>query len=90
MHYDTKTLKSDSVTRDKIPEVPVEAIREIIVNSFAHANYRGDTEHEISITPTEIEIYNPGEFLTNYTPLDFVSRRIPSVPRNKKNSRYII
>lgn len=84
-HIDWKVeLSSDGLTRDEIPEVPVEAIREIIVNSFAHANYRGDTEHEISITPTEIEIYNPGEFLTNYTPLDFVSRRIPSVPRNKK------
>ena len=84
MYYDTKTLKSDGVTRVEITEVPVEAIRKIIVNSFAHANYIGDTEHEISITPTEIEIYNPGEFLTNYTPLDFVSRRIPSVARNKK------
>ena len=44
----------------------------------------GGTEHEISITPSEIEIYNPGEFLTNYTPLDYPSRHIHSVPRNKK------
>lgn len=41
-HIDWKVvLSSDGVTRDEIPEVPVEAIREIIVNSFAHANYRG-------------------------------------------------
>ena len=84
-HMDWKReLSKDGVTMNEIPEVPVEAIREIVVNSFAHANYRGDTEHEIAITPTKIEIYNPGEFLASYTPLDFVNRRIPSVPRNKK------
>jgi ATP-dependent DNA helicase RecG len=84
-HIDWKVeLSQDGITRDEIPEIPTESIREIVVNSFAHANYRGDTEHEISITPSEIEIYNPGEFLTNYTPLDYASRRIPSVPRNKK------
>ena len=84
-HIDWKVkLSKDRITRNEIPEIPVEAIREIVVNAFAHANYRGDTEHEISITPKEIEIYNPGEFLTNYTPLDFANRRIPSVPRNKK------
>lgn len=84
-HIDWKVkLSKDRITRNEIPEIPVEAIREIVVNAFAHANYRGDTEHEISITPKEIEIYNPGEFLTNYTPLDFVNRRIPSVPRKKK------
>ena len=44
----------------------------------------GGTEHELSITPSEIEIYSHGEFLTNYTPLDYPTRRIPSVTRNKK------
>ncbi len=73
-----------SPARIEIPEVPVDAIREIVVNAFAHANYRSVTEHEIDITPTVIEIYNPGEFPINYKPEDFAERRIQSMPRNKK------
>ena len=75
-----------STARIEIPEVPIEAIRETVVNAFAHANYRSYTEHEISITPTLIEIYNPGEFPLNYKPEDFVNARIGSMPRNKKIS----
>lgn len=70
-------------SRLEIPEIPVEAIREIVVNSFAHANYRGITENEIDITPTQIEIYNPGEFPINLSPDMFVKTRRKSQPRNK-------
>ena len=74
----------NSVARSEIPEIPVDAIREIAVNAFAHANYRSNTEHEITITPSFVEIYNPGEFPINYKPEDFAERRIGSMPRNKK------
>lgn len=75
--------KGEGTSRREIPEVPVDAIREIIVNSFAHANYRGVTENEIDITPTQIEIYNPGEFPLNMTPSMFVIGHKKSQPRNK-------
>ena len=74
---------SGKAERIEVPEIPIDAIREIVVNSFAHANYRGETEHEIDITPTEIEIYNPGSFPMNLTPESFVSKRRKSLPRNK-------
>ena len=61
----------------------MEAIREIVVNSFAHANYRGVTENEIAITPTQIEIYNPGEFPIDLNPEMFVTSNRKSQPRNK-------
>ena len=70
-------------SRIEIPEIPLEAIREIVVNSFAHANYRGVTENEIAITPTQIEIYNPGEFPVNLSPDMFVKSKRKSQPRNK-------
>lgn len=70
-------------SRIETPEIPVEAIREIIVNSFAHADYRGITEHEIDITPTQIEIFNPGPFPHNLNPEIFVRDRRKSQPRNK-------
>ena len=84
-HINWKVEFEDKGTaRIEIPEVPVGAIREIVVNAFAHANYRSITEHEIAITPTVIDIYNPGEFPINYKPEDFAERRIQSMPRNRK------
>lgn len=77
-------LDGRSSSRIEVPEVPIEAIRESVVNAFAHANYRSFTEHEITITPTLIEIYNPGEFPFNYKPEDFATKRIGSMPRNRK------
>ena len=65
------------------PEIPAEALREIIVNSFAHADYRGLSENEIDITPTQVEIYNPGEFPRDLTPVMFAERRMKSMPGNK-------
>ena len=84
-HMNWRVEFSDKSTqRIEIPEVPIEAIREIVVNAFAHANYRSTTEHEIAFDPTIIDIYNPGEFPINYKPEDFAEERIQSMPRNKK------
>lgn len=69
--------------RKEIPEIPEEAIREIIVNAFAHANYETVPEIEIGIHPGKVEIYNPGSFPDDLTPLDFISRNLPSYKRNR-------
>ncbi len=82
-HMNWRVESGPGTSRLEIPEVPVEALREIIVNSFAHANYRGVTENEIDITPTEIEIYNPGEFPINLDPKMFVDSERKSQPRNR-------
>ena len=82
-HINWSVKIHDSTSRVEMPEIPIEAIREIVVNSFAHADYRGFSENEISITPTKIEIYNPGEFPENFTPETFVKQKMKSMPRNK-------
>lgn len=69
--------------RKEIPEIPEKALREIIVNAFAHADYETVPEIEIGIHPGKIEIYNPGSFPDDLTPLDFISRNLPSYKRNK-------
>ncbi len=69
--------------RKEIPEIPEEAIRVIIVNAFAHADYETIPEIEIGIHPGKIEIYNPGAFPDELTPIDFISRNLPSYKRNK-------
>lgn len=69
--------------REEIPEIPEKAIREIIVNSFAHADYTNSPEIEIGIHPGKIEIYNPGTFPDELTPIDFISKNLPSYKRNR-------
>ncbi|MGI6136960.1 MAG: RNA-binding domain-containing protein [Christensenellales bacterium] len=84
--YVTKNIrwKADIIGLERMetPEVPLKALREIICNSFAHARYNTMTEHEISIHPSFIRIYNPGEFPIGYKPEDFIHENIPSMVRN--------
>lgn len=82
-HINWRVEAGDGTSRIEVPEIPVEAIREIVVNSFAHADYRGISENEINITPTKVEIYNPGEFPPGLSPEMFARQRIRSMPRNK-------
>ena len=82
-HINWGVRAGEGTSRVEVPEIPVEAIREVVVNSFAHADYRGMSENEIDITPTQVEIYNPGEFPENYTPEMFAKERIKSMPRNR-------
>ena len=72
-----------STKRKDVPEIPEEAIREIVVNSFAHAQYESNTEHEISFYRDRIEIYNPGAFPMNLTPKNFIFENRSSIIRNK-------
>ena len=82
-HINWRVQPGNDTSRIEVPEIPVEALREIIVNSFAHADYRGISENEIDITPTQVEIYNPGEFPQDLTPEMFADNRIKSMPRNR-------
>ncbi len=68
--------------KEATPEIPVDAIREIVINAFAHAIYEPTTEIEIDIHPGKITIFNPGSFPYDLTPIDFINENIPSVKRN--------
>lgn len=68
--------------RIEIPEIPKKAVREIVVNAFAHAMYGSQTEIEIDIHPGFISVRNPGPFPDGYTPEDFVEKNISSMKRN--------
>ena len=69
--------------REEIPEIPLRAIREIVVNSFAHCSYaiKGDYNQYI-IYKSSISIYNPGSIIKNIDPLKFASGNIGSKIRN--------
>jgi ATP-dependent DNA helicase RecG len=71
------------LTREEIPEIPVKALREIVINSFAHAQYGTATQHEIDIHPGKVVIYNPGEFPPQFSPEDFAKKNLSSIIRNE-------
>lgn len=67
----------------QIPEIPLKAIREIVINSFAHRDYRANIDdNQISIYRSQIRIYNPGPIVHNLDPKVFANGEVNSKLRN--------
>jgi len=71
-----------SLQRKEIPEIPMDAVREAIINSFCHKDYKSSQNNTISIYSNRVEIYNPGTFPDGLTPEDFIEGSELSVKRN--------
>ncbi len=69
-------------TRKEIPEIPIRAITEALVNSLCHRDYTNRKGNEVAIFKDRIEIYNPGQFPEGYTPKDFLKGTERSILRN--------
>lgn len=68
--------------REEIPEIPLNAIREALINSICHRDYTIPKSNEIAIFKDRVEIYNPGDFPEGLTPSDFIEGRERSILRN--------
>jgi ATP-dependent DNA helicase RecG len=68
--------------REEIPEIPVRAVKEAIMNSLCHRDYTNPKGNEVAVFRDRIEIYNPGKFPEGYSPEDFISGREKSMPQN--------
>ena len=82
-------MEGDGIHRIEIPEVPVDAFREAVVNSFAHARYDIPVQHEIDVFSDRISIVNPGSFANEFEPIDFAYRDIQSYLRNETIARVL-
>lgn len=51
-----------ALQRMEIPEIPMDAIREALLNSFCHKDYALGQSNEVAIYKDRVEIYNPGTF----------------------------
>ena len=71
------------VQRDEIPEVPVDALREAVVNAFAHRQIESGQSLQIMIFRNRIEIYSPGTFPERITPEEFAEGDKKAIRRNK-------
>lgn len=68
--------------RKEIPEIPVDAIREALINSFCHKDYASGQSNEVTIYKNRVEIYNPGTFPEGYEPQDFIEKSERPIRRN--------
>ena len=64
------------------PEIPEEAIREVVMNSLCHSSFDMTINNQIYITPTRVVVFNPGSFPDGYEPIDFAYNGVESVLRN--------
>jgi ATP-dependent DNA helicase RecG len=75
--------------RTEIPEIPIDAIREALLNSFCHKDYETGQSNEVAIYKDRIEIYNPGAFPEGYEPQDFIDRQERPIRRNPRIARIL-
>jgi len=68
--------------RVEIPEIPVDALREALVNSLCHRDYFRAESNKVAIFKDRIKIYNPGEFTARFEPSDYIHGDAESVQRN--------
>lgn len=71
-------------------EIQLEAIREIVVNSFAHADYLQINSHTINISKKMVEIWTPGSYYHDITPEDFAKIVSNSKVRNHVISNVLV
>lgn len=71
------------IQRDDKPEIPLRAIREMVINSFAHCSYSqlGDY-NSYTIFKSQVKIYNAGPIIKNIDPIKFASGSVGSKIRN--------
>lgn len=69
--------------RKEIPEIPVDALREAVINAFAHREIESGQSIQIMIFRNRIEIYSPGTFPDKITPEEFAEGNEKAIRRNK-------
>lgn len=76
-----------ALERKEIPEIPIDAIREALLNSFCHKDYASGESNEVAIYKDRVEIYNPGAFPDGYDPEFFIEQPSRPIRRNPMIAR---
>jgi ATP-dependent DNA helicase RecG len=71
-----------SLERKEYPEIPVDAVREAVVNAFGHRLVESKQAVEVAIYKSFIDIYSPGIFPENVEPEQFVDEELKPIRRN--------
>ena len=75
--------------RVETPEVPIEAVREAVINSYGHRMYNNGQNNEIDVFKDRIEIHTTGGFPEGHTPEEFFSGEQKPIRRNRLITRIL-
>ena len=79
---DAKVSDRDkSVLADIVPELPLQAVTEAIVNSICHRDYTSNASVQVMLFKNRLEIWNPGQLPFGLT-VDMLKTHHSSVPAN--------
>ena len=73
-----------STKRTEIPEYPLDAIRELLLNSIVHRDYQSPTDVQIKIFDQRIEFFNPSGLYGNITEEMLATDSYKASTRNKQ------
>ena len=74
------------LVREDVPELPMDAIREVVANAVAHRDYRSTAPTQLTLSDTGLEVWNPGHLPAPLTPASLRVRH-PSIPTNPRIAR---
>ena len=82
---DAMDWKADIIGLERVetPEIPVEAIREAVINSYGHRLYNNKQCNEIDVFKDRIEIHTTGGFPKGHMPEEFLDGNKKAIRRNK-------
>lgn len=71
-----------SLERKEYPEIPVDAVREAVINAFGHRLIESRQAVEVAIYKSYIDIYSPGVFPEGVEPEQFINEERKPLRRN--------
>ena len=77
-------ISGRTTQRTEIPEYPLDAVRELLLNSLIHRDYKISTDVQIKIFDQKIYFFNPGGLYGNITEQDLLTDTYHASTRNKQ------
>lgn len=77
-------ITGKTTQRTEIPEYPLEAIREALLNTLIHRDYQSPTDVQIKILDQKITFFNPGGLFGKITEEDLETNIYQASTRNKQ------
>ena len=71
-----------SLERKEYPEIPLDAVREAVINAFGHRSIESRQAVEVAVYKSYIDIYSPGSFPENIEPEQFIKEELKPIRRN--------
>ena len=79
---DWRVAFDGGLSRKEIPEIPVAAVREAVINAFGHRVIESGQSVEVAVYRSFIDIYSPGAFPDGVTPEAFIREARKPIRRN--------